>query len=135
MVKRETVKQFLKFSLVGILNTLIDWSAFLILTFIFPVISFEPYAKAISFSLGVLNSFLINSKWTFKKEYKKIEYGKKKIFLKFIAVNLIGLAINYAVFTLSRFSLNQNQIVSLLSATAISLLWNFSANKFWTYKK
>ena len=139
--KGEGIIQFIKFGLVGVSNTAVDWLVFFILvnTVILSTEA-EPAAKAIAFVVAVINSFIWNTVWTFKKEYKesvgKENKAKKNrvIFLRFVAVSLIGWGINYMAFKYTRFNLDQGQIVALVAASAGATLWNFFANKFWTYK-
>lgn len=142
-MKSEGLIQFIKFGLVGIANTAVDWIVFFLLThFISTDKEFEPTAKAIAFVVAVVNSFLLNTLWTFRKEFKKVVGTKKQavsnggtVFLRFFVVSLIGWAINYLAFKYTRFNLNQGQIIALIAASGAATLWNFFANKLWTYKK
>ncbi len=86
--KKHTIIQFLKFAAVGVLNTLIDLGVFYLLR---NFLQFNTVlAHCISFTCGVLNSYLFNSSWTFKKEHKHTF----REFASFIAVNLIILALS-----------------------------------------
>lgn len=139
-MKSEGLIQFIKFGLVGVSNTAVDWITFFVLTnFLMTAKSAEPTAKAIAFVVAVLNSYLWNTIWTFRKEYKSStksnDSSGKIIFVKFFVVSLIGWGINYLSFKYTRFNLNQGQLVSLIAASGSATLWNFFANKFWTYKK
>lgn len=139
-MKSEGIIQFIKFGVVGVTNTAVDWLVFFLIThYIVLTKDFEPTAKAIAFVVAVLNSYLWNTVWTFKKEYKKSAGDKASakgaIFFKFVIVSLIGWGINYLVFKYTRFSLSQGQLVSLIAASGAATLWNFFINKFWTYKK
>lgn len=135
--------QFVKFGLVGVANTAVDWVVFFLLThFISTSKEFELTAKAVAFIVAVINSFLWNTVWTFRKEFKAVVGTKKQalsnggtVFIRFIVVSLIGWVINYFSFKYARFGLNQGQIVALIVASGTATLWNFFANKFWTYKK
>ena len=140
--KKKGIIQFVKFALVGVSNTLVDWAVFYILVLtILSGESGESTAKAIAFVIAVINSFIWNSIWTFKEEFRQ-GLGSKKdktkkggiIFLRFIVVSLIGWAVNYYVFRHTRFSLDQVSIVALVAASGAATLWNYFANKLWTYK-
>lgn len=138
--KSDGIIQFIKFGIVGVLNTAVDWIVFFILTnFLISAKDSEPLAKAIAFIIALLNSYLWNTIWTFKKEYKAAsgEDSSKKggIFVKFIVVGLVGWAINFFAFKYTRFSLEQGQLISLAAASGSAIIWNFFANKLWTYKK
>ena len=139
-MKSEGLIQFVKFGLVGVANTAVDWLVFFGIThYLVTDKSFEPTAKAIAFLVAVINSYIWNTIWTFNKEYKRStgkDSGKKTaIFVKFFAVSLVGWVINYLAFKYTRFNLNQGQIIALIAASGAATLWNFFGNKLWTYKK
>jgi putative flippase GtrA len=139
-MKSEGLVQFIKFGIVGITNTAVDWVVFFVIThYIATEKSFEPTAKAIAFLIAVTNSYLWNTIWTFKKEYKTAVGNNTgasgKLFIKFLVVSLIGWGINYLAFKYTRFNLDQGQIVALIAASGAATLWNFFGNKLWTYKK
>jgi len=139
-MKSEGLIQFVKFGLVGVANTAVDWLVFFGIThYIVIDKSFEPTAKAIAFLVAVINSYIWNTIWTFKKEYKQSagkDTGKKTaVFIKFLVVSLVGWGINYLAFKYTRFNLNQGQIIALIAASGTATLWNFFGNKLWTYKK
>lgn len=145
-MKLSGIIQFAKFAVVGVLNTLIDWVVFyLFIYFITP--DERLFAKAISFVAAVINSFILNSIWTFKDEFyrgiknKNIKfYSLANYFIRFILVSLVGFAINYLTFryviynATGWFSAHSN-IVGLFAASGAALVWNFLINKLWTYKK
>jgi putative flippase GtrA len=98
----------------------------------------------------VLNSYLWNTIWTFREEYKRSAKeinGKRTIFIRFIVVSLIGWLINYLVFkfefqnfqfadiVIGAKSIKTQELYQLILASAAAILWNFFANKLWTYKK
>lgn len=137
--KSEGIVQFIKFGVVGVSNTAVDWIIFYILTATI-LINAEPSAKAIAFILAVANSYIWNSVWTFKKEFKK-NLGTDKVksastlFVKFLVVSLVGWGINYYAFKYTRFSLDQGKIIALIVASGAATFWNFFGNKLWTYKR
>jgi len=138
----EGLIQFIKFGIVGVSNTAVDWVVFFMITqLIIADKSFEPTAKVISFLAAMLNSYIWNTIWTFKKQYEvSIKGGdtanaKMKIFVKFAIVSIAGWLINYFAFKYTRFNLNQGQIVSLIVASGAATFLNFFMNKLWTYKK
>lgn len=146
------IVQFIKFGVVGVSNTAVDWIVYyLIAGFLITASSAKPTVKAISFIVAVLNSYLWNTVWTFKKEYKQSvsasNSAKSSIFIKFIIVSLIGWGVNYLVFryVLNNFSfaditigarvIKTEDLYPLIAASAAAVIWNFFANKLWTYKK
>jgi putative flippase GtrA len=149
MKLKESTGQFLKFVFVGIVNTAIDWIVFFLLKLIPFFLANRPYAKAISFLVAAINSFILNSAWTFKKEYQSSfenhdgeKLSKNGIYFgRFIAVSLIGWVVNTLTYTITinhlpsfaqgRFS----DVFALALASATGIIWNFFANKYWTYTK
>jgi len=127
--RRRGVRQFVKFGVVGVTSTIIDWGIYLLLTRYAAM--FYLTAKIISFSVSIFNSFFFNRRWTFQsKDPKKLHQ-----FSKFLVVAAIGLGLNTLIMYLvvSRFKLHD--IVGLILATAIVMFWNFLANKFYTFKE
>lgn len=153
-MKNDGIVQFIKFGLVGISNTAVDWIVYYsVAGFIITSTNAKPTVKAISFVVAVVNSYIWNTIWTFKKEYQR-SVGKKKnvgeggkIFVKFVVVSLIGWVVNYFVFKyfLGNFHFSDLVLLSktiktqdlypLVFASAAAVVWNFFANKLWTYKK
>lgn len=145
-VKLAGIWQFIKFALVGIANTLVDWAVFyLLILFIIP--DDKLLAKAISFVVAAINSFVLNSIWTFRQEFysgikdKNLRFYRiANYFIRFFVVSLVGFAINYFAFRWVIFNIagtsfaNYANIISLISASSAALVWNFVINKFWTYK-
>ena len=59
----EGVNKFVKFGLVGVLNTLINWIIFALLNFIGV---YYIVANVIAYVIATANSYIWNSKWVFK---------------------------------------------------------------------
>ena len=59
----EGVNKFVKFGLVGVLNTLINWIIFALLNFI--GVDYI-VANVIAYVIATANSYIWNSKWVFK---------------------------------------------------------------------
>ena len=126
--KNNWIAQFIKFNIVGIINTIVDIIVFAILTRYFKI--FYIAAQVISYSCGVLNSYFLNKSWTFSAQDKKVNYR----LIKFVIVNLISLG----AATLVLYYLEDYKILPVLYskviATIFSALVNFMGNKFWVFK-
>lgn len=118
-----------RFGLIGGLNTAIDFGVFTILT-----INGVPtiVANTVSTSLGMISSFFLNRRFTFKSTS-----GKQHIELvQFLAVTLVGLWILQpliiygfrellqSIFTIHGHTVQINLVGKLLSIF-VSLCWNF----------
>ena len=130
------IKQIIKFSVVGGVNTVIDFG---ILNLLIQVFSWSILpANTLSFSLAVINSYFLNKYWTFR-DRRSINL---KQFSSFILISLIGLGLSNVLicsgmwfFDTYDFSISftwQYNIAKAVSAIIV-LAWNFLASKFWIF--
>lgn len=120
-------KQFLKFSLVGGLNTVLDTVLYILLTRVF--LLHYLLANVISFVASATNSFFLNRKFTFKvKEKKKYDYTK------FLFVALGGLLISESVLYVVVSLFELSDIYGKLLAIFFTVLWNFFGAKLFVFK-
>ena len=122
------INKFIKFGLVGVLNTLINWIIFALLNF---VGVHYIVANVIAYAIATANSYIWNSKWVFKYNGK----DKKETTAKFIILNLIGLALNTAILYFLVDILSLNKLVGLVITTAIVMVINYIVNKIWVFKE
>ncbi len=122
--------QAIKFAGVGLLNTALDLGLYAFLTRRVHWFAGEnTLAKAISYSAGVLNSYLWNRSWTFKAADRSW-----RSFMPFVLTNLIGLAINAGVLHVGLFVLRIPEWIALILATGVAFLWNFLLSKRIVFK-
>lgn len=127
-LKRRILRQFIKFGIVGITSTIIDWGIYLLLTRFLD--TFYLMAKILSFAVAVLNSYIWNRRWTFRSQDPK----RLNQFIKFLIISIIGLVVNTFIMYLAVDKFRLSDIYGLFLATAIVMIWNFLANKFYTFK-
>jgi putative flippase GtrA len=132
----ETLHSALRFVLVGVLGTMLDFSIFtLLLTSLgFPVW----ISNMISYSVGIINNFFFHRYWTFARRPRK---ALPVQFSQFVGISFSALVLNTLVVTqlTPTFSqlLQQSTYGSLLAkvlATGIGMIWNFFANHLWTFR-
>ena len=138
-------ERFIKFSIVGISGTIIDFGIFNLLLYI--RLS-SIFASTISFIIAVFNNFYWNRNWTYPES--KIHPIATQL-IKFSSVSLAGLlirtilyklieqpSINYAERMISENIFLSAEVVgkniSLAFVIIIVLFWNYLANRYWTYK-
>ncbi|WP_434510022.1 GtrA family protein [Desulfitobacterium sp. AusDCA] len=125
--RKKTPFAFLKFCLVGLMNTGVDFSVFTLLTFwSVPIFT----AQTLSYSAGVLNSFFMNRTWTFKQAYHT-----KGQFIRFLMLNLVTLVITYELLIEFHEHWNWPLLLSKFVATGLSLVINFAGNHLWVFSK
>ena len=124
---KEPIAQFVKFNLVGIINTAVDFAIFTLLTFsdLHHLIS-----QVISYSCGMVNSYLWNKFWTFKHKKKSSSLEA----VKFIVVNIVALGIALLFLYIFRDLMDMHVLLSKVFATGFSVVVNFVGNKFWVFK-
>ncbi|MGF7397711.1 GtrA family protein [Thermoanaerobacterium thermosaccharolyticum] len=124
--RKNGLLEFVKFNLVGIVNTLVDFAVFTVLTFFG---THYMLSQVISYSCGVVNSFIMNKYWTFGDKSSPHGY---EVF-KFIAVNAVSLAVSLSILYPLK------PVVGVLSAkiiaTLFSMMINFVGSKLWVFKK
>ena len=139
-------KRFVKFALVGISGTIVDFGFFNLFSVLFrlPVV----LSSVLSFSIAVFNNFYWNRVWTYpeSKQLRAIDQ-----FVKFGVVSLFGLAIRTPLFALikepitimtqtllpANFPIRTNIVghnFALALVIIVVLFWNYFANRFWTYR-
>jgi putative flippase GtrA len=141
--KQERIR-FLKFAFVGVTGTIVDFGLMNLLRLVFdiPLI----WAQAISFSIAVINNFLWNRFWTYPDSRSKAAHRQ---LIQFSLINLVGIAIRTPMITwldkvllrlIDQSSLSlpiENYVISqnlaLACSVGVIMLWNFFANRYWTY--
>lgn len=136
-LKQKTLRQFIKFAVVGAINSLVDWGVFYPLKIVLPGVftnlnlqTVKQIAKGISFIISALSSYAMNRKWTFRST--RTDVGREA--LKFLVVATGGFLINNTTFYLVTALLGWRDIFGLIVATAAATMWNFVLNKKWTFK-
>ena len=124
--KKELIK-FIKFNAVGLLNTLIDFIVYTILT---GVGVYFALAHVISYGCGMLISYLCNSRWTFRDK----EDSVLRV-VAFVLVNLAALGVSIGILALCRSLWGLEGALAKLIATPFSLLINFIGNRLFVFRK
>ena len=145
--KFPVIGQFVRFGLIGGMNTGVDLVILNILIYSTGQNEGAAYSafKAISFAAAATFSYFMNKKWAFRDSSKEKEVQK---FSQFFAVSIIGAVINVSVATLvvtylkpvlgSDFLFLDDNLwgsVGALFGTAFGLIWNFLGYKFIVFKK
>ncbi len=143
---KKTFGQLIKFGLVGVLNTLVDFLVFQMLNLL---LGWVYAAQVAGFTCGVINSYLWNSSWTFKEERTR---SLREMSL-FLVVNLVSLCVSLGVIWLCRevFGVTNEwaaqwmpkflsgfvtgDTVAKLIATFFSIIVNFAGNRLFVFNK
>lgn len=143
--------QLVKFAIVGASNTLVDMVVNVAVNFVLNLFTSGGWiiyaSKTVGYACGVLNSYLLNSRWTFKEERKQ---DAREIF-SFIAVNIAVLLISLGLIHVFTKILNLDdwwmslalpawltkiitgEVFCSLLATCICIIVNFVLNKLFVF--
>lgn len=130
ILKFQITKEFLKFAIVGVANTLIHLSVLYILTEFFSV--YYILSSFLAFLVAVTNSFVFNTLWTFKKD---IKHNTATRYSKFFVVSVITALANLFFLYIFTEVAGLWYMLSQIIAIALTLMMNFIGNKFWTFKE
>jgi glycosyltransferase involved in cell wall biosynthesis len=122
----------IKFGIVGVFNTLVDWIVYYGLTrgtFFFS--THVASAKGISFMIATIPSFTGNKYWTFKGTGA---FSFAELF-RFYSTTFVSVGLNVMTVYLLVHFVGWHDLAAVLVATLVSFLWNFSISHFWVFRK
>ena len=144
VIKKKELARFIRFGIVGTIGSIVDFGFLNLFTLVINV----PFlvSSVISFSLAVINNFILNRIWTFPGSRKEpivnqlLQFGLVSVvgliirtpLLALLEKILIPMAEDYVPNLLTPTIVGHN--VSLAIAIGVVLLWNYFANRFWTFK-
>ncbi|RCX16255.1 putative flippase GtrA [Fontibacillus phaseoli] len=126
--------QFIKFNMVGVLNTTVDFAVFAALT---GWGIGNGTAQILSYSVGTVNSFLMNKGYTFKDREVtgRMKLFEVKQFLRFVVLNLIVLTVSLVLLTLMASHAGLHALIAKLGVTCITLILNFYGSRKWVFRE
>lgn len=126
--KTGEIKKAGKFALVGVANTLLDMGIFALLAQVFGVNVY--LAQCISFSAGVLNSYLLNRSWTFRSK----EAFWSPALVRFLLLNLAMLAVSTTIIWVFYDLLGIHKLIAKVVSTGCTLVVSFLINRLWVFR-
>lgn len=128
-MQRATGLQLLRFSVVGAVNTGIQFAVFMLLWRLGHVHYLA--ASGAGYACGLINGYVMNRRWTFESTDRNWQRG----FAVFVAVNAVALGVNTAVLHVAVARAAANPVVGQFVAIAASLPINFLGNRLWTFRQ
>jgi putative flippase GtrA len=125
----DVIIQLLKYALVGVVNTLIDASAYFGLTRWLGLASLPVLTKGITYTVGMVNSFYWNRTWTFRSRSNLWRAG-----VFFILTHFFALGINAGAMALMYNFLYCTELLALGVATVASFGWSFVLNRWLVFR-
>ncbi|WP_336776654.1 GtrA family protein [Paenibacillus sp. MMO-58] len=132
--KLGALKQFVLFNMIGLLNTLVDFVVYSMLVwaglYVLP-------AQVISYSAGMVNSYVLNSLITFKGASKrdseyKADRGRA---IRFILLNAAVLGVSMLLLYELTKAAGLGPFTAKLLATGVTVVLNFAGSKWWVFKQ
>jgi putative flippase GtrA len=128
MVELSFIITLLKFGVVGISGTIIDFGVTLLLKEGFKVTKY--LSNSIGFTLAATSNYFFNRLWTFNSSSPDVMMQ----FSKFFIISVIGLLLNnLTIYIFTNSKIKFNFYISKGIATCIVFIWNFSMNYFFTF--
>lgn len=121
-----------KFGIVGVINTGVDLGIYTLLIFTVPFFSDGPiYAKAISYTCGLINSFFMNRFFTFKSNVKLFSSRGAR----FVVANLITLLISMGIIFVGTEYLALSKTIANIISIPVTLVINFVLNRLFVFNE
>ena len=123
-------KKFLRFLVIGCSNTIVSFAVYIMaIKFLPNSIGMTSVAQIVSYSAGILWSFIWNRLWVFQSKERVINEGFRflvvQISLLLASALMIGLAVDI---------FNTHRIWAWIIVMAIITLLNYALLKFWAFR-
>lgn len=129
--RKRLAAQFIAFNIVGLLNTAID---FLLFTLLIWFGAYYLLAQAIAYGAGMVNSFALNSRYTFGKKDSSFSGSQQlKMSVRFIAWNSIVLGITLLLLAALTEWWGPGEVIAKLIVTVVTVAINFYGSKKWVF--
>ena len=121
---KKLIAQIMKFGIVGVLATLIDYIVLWILTEYAGL--YYVASAAISFSVSVGFNYICSMRYVF---VRKENADRRKEFVIFLVLSIIGLGMNQLLMWIGTDVLGIYYLIAKLFATALVMVYNFITRK------
>lgn len=126
-LRHDELIKLVKFGITGVANTLVDYVVFLLLV----ALGLDVYfSQCCSFVAGMLNSYLINRRWTFQTKQRFFSLQ----IVKFVLSNLSVLAVSMILLKLFMDVVGWSIPLAKLAAVCITMGINFLVSRLWVFR-
>lgn len=147
------LKKFVKFGLIGVLNTLVDFAVFYVmdrwviqegpaLILLGMTVVAGPYiSNAVAYVVANVHSFVWNKLWTFEKR-DRVTKGEAARYLMtsagYLLISSVSLAVCIRILSLPLLAALVPQgwtnLLAKLPTACVTIFYNYLMNKFWVFK-
>lgn len=128
----EKYKSFIRFAIVGVINTLVTFAINTACNNIFHL--YYKISWVLGFIGGVTNSYIMNKLWTFESKGGNAKKTTKEM-VQFLIVNLVSLGGTTLGLTYFVENLGINENIAQFPTVVISQFINYFGYKLWVFKK
>ena len=122
------LRKLIKFSMIGVLNTIVDFVSFFIFNTLFSLNTYT--SQILSYLLSALNSFLCNKYWTFEKKNPVT----KREALRYLVVNSTYLLCSLGLMYVFTDLMGLHPMLAKVPTAALMMGFNYLASKLWVFK-
>lgn len=120
------IEQFLKFGVVGVIATVIDFGIMIALT---EWASWDPVLSAgVSFVVSLIFNYVAAMRFVFTH---RDDLSRSRELLIFVILSVVGLTINEVLMWIGVNALALNYVLVKIGATCVVMIWNFASRKRW----
>lgn len=121
------IAQLVKFGIVGVIATVIDFAVLTVLTEVFGV--YYLTSAAVGFVIATLFNYITSMRFVFTSRFGVGEKHKELII--FVLLSVVGLGLNQFFMWLFVERVEVYYILSKIMATVLVMGWNFHSRKIW----
>lgn len=125
----KTSQQFSRFAIIGLVNTSLDFTVYLLLTRLLGV--YYLLANLLAFGLANIFSFWANGRWSFVGHGRT---DKLKNYGQFFLVSCLAVLLVEGLLYVGHGRWGLPDLTVKVFGLACSVLWSFVAHKYWTFK-
>lgn len=127
MSGRQDFIKFIKFAATGLINTALDAGMFALLISLGAGVY---VSQTIGYGCGMLSSYLINRRWTFKSREKIISPAAARFIVSNLALLILSLMVIYAI----REGLGLPVYIAKAAAISCTVGLGFIINRLWVFR-
>jgi putative flippase GtrA len=125
--RHRIARQFLHFALVGGIATAVHY--LILIGLVHGANMNAVWASTLGFAVSAVCNYYLNYHFTFRSNAEH-----RNAVVKFLTVAGVGLALNSLTMLVAAEYLGLHYLFAQVIATGLVLLWNFSGNRWWTFK-
>lgn len=123
-------KQLVKFGIVGVISTLLDYGLMVLFAEVFGI--YYLLSSTLSYAISLVFNYLASMKYVFRS---KEDMDKRKEFVIFTVLCLMGMGINQLILWLIVENLGIDYRFSKILAILVVMVWNFVTRKIFLEQK